>query len=132
MKADDPEIFKKVAEQLYKMTAPQYRVAPITTETEIYQDLGIYGDEIVEFVWWLEREFDVNTNVNPFRYTPRDGVASGILRLIRKIIGSKPHYDSLKVRDIMAVIEAKRWPDSEWLDDESPIMPVIKKAFGEA
>jgi len=111
MMPDNAEVFRKVAERLHKMTAPQYRTTPITEETEIYQDLGVSGDEIVDLVWWLEKEFGVSANVNPFRYAPREGAFVWILRTIRKIMGFGAQYESLKVRDIIAVIEAKRWPD---------------------
>jgi hypothetical protein len=93
------------------MTAPQNRAVPITEETEVYRDLGIYGDEIVDLVWWLEREFGVKTNINPFRYAPREVAFFGILRTIRRSTGIEPQYESLKVRDIVAAIEAKRWLD---------------------
>jgi hypothetical protein len=33
------------------------------------------------------------------------------LNAIRKAFGRQPHYKSLKVRDILAAVEAKRWPD---------------------
>lgn len=109
---DNAEVFRKIVERLYKMTAPQYRAIPITEETEIYRDLGIYGDEIVDLVWWLEKEFGVKTNVNPFRYALREGALVGMLKMIRKFMGFEAQYVSLKVRDILAVIEAKRWPDA--------------------
>jgi hypothetical protein len=112
MTSNNTDVFHKVVERLYKMTAPQYRSTPITEETEIYQDLGIYGDEIVDLVWWLEKEFGVKTNVNPFRYAPREGAFVGMLRTIRRIVGFAARYESLKVRDILAVIEVKRWPDA--------------------
>jgi hypothetical protein len=112
MTSDNGEVFRKVVERLYKMTAPKYRSTPITEDTEIYEDLGIFGDEIVELVWWLEKEFGVKTNVNPFRYVPREGAFRGMLRMIRRSMGFAVQYESLKVRDILAVIEAKRWPDA--------------------
>jgi hypothetical protein len=50
------EVFGRVQERLSRMTAPQKRMLPITEDTEVYRDLKIYGDEIVDLVWWLERE----------------------------------------------------------------------------
>jgi hypothetical protein len=107
----DPEIFRKIAEQLLKMTAPQYRTASISEDTEVYSDLRIYGDEIVSLVWWLEKEFGMRTNINPFKYAPRELPFAFVLRPIGKILRLEPQYRSLKVRDILAAIEAKRWPD---------------------
>src|SRR5437868_7589659 len=111
MTSDNTEALRRVVERLSKMTAPQNRTVPITEETEVYRDLGIYGDEIVDLVWWLEKEFGVTTNINPFRYAPREVAFLGILRAIRRIIGIESQYESLKVRDILAAIRAKRWPD---------------------
>ncbi len=108
---DNAEVLRMVVERLSKMTAPQNRAVPITEETEVYRDLGIYGDEIVDLVWWLGKEFGVKTNINPFRYAPREVAFFGMMRTIRRILGIGPQYQSLKVRDIVAAIEAKRWPD---------------------
>jgi acyl carrier protein len=93
------------------MAAPQNRAAPITEETEVYRDLGIYGDEIVDLVWWLEKEFGVKTNIDPFRFAPRETNFFGLRRTIRRMLGYEAQYESLKVRDLIAAIEAERWPD---------------------
>lgn len=108
---DNAEVFRKVIERLSRMTAPQYRTRAITQDTEVYRDLKIYGDEIVDLVWWLEKEFGVKTNINPFRYAPHEIPFFRIVRKIRKIVGSEPQYESFKVRDILDAIEAGRWPD---------------------
>jgi hypothetical protein len=109
--ADNTDALKKVTDQLLRMTAPQRRPSPITEGTEVYCDLGIYGDDIVELIWWLEKEFGVTTNINPSRYAPGEMPFSPIVRSIGKILGFETQYESLKVRDILAAIEAKRWPD---------------------
>jgi len=111
MTSDKTEVFRKVVERLSKMTAPQKRALPITEDTEVYRDLGNYGDEIVSLVWWLDKEFGVKPNTNPFRYAPHEFPFSGAVRKIRRVVGIEPQYESLKVRDIVAAIEAKRWPD---------------------
>jgi hypothetical protein len=97
MISDNVEVLRKLVERLTKMTAPQNRAVPITEDTEVYRDLRIYGDEIVDLVWWLEREFGVKTNVNPFRYAPPEVAFFGILRMIRRILGIEQQYESLKV-----------------------------------
>jgi hypothetical protein len=110
--SDDGEVFRKVVARLSRMTAPQYRTRPITEDTEVYGDLNIYGDEIVDLVWWLEKEFRVSTNIDPFMYAPREGgLLFWAVHAMRKLIGAAPEYKSLKVRDIVAAIEAGRWPD---------------------
>jgi hypothetical protein len=109
--ADNVEIFRKVVERLSSTTAPRNRAFPIIRDTEVYRDLGIYGDDIVDLVWWLEKEFGVKTNINPFRFAPGEAPFFAVFRAIRKLIGRERQYESLKVRDIVAAIEVKRWPD---------------------
>ncbi len=117
MTEDKEEVFRKVVERLAKMASPQARSVPITMDTEIHRDLGIYGDEIVDLVVWLSEEFGIAGVINPFIYAPREfPYAFPFLAWFRAVkravgMGAKPHYKSLKVRDLIAVIEAKRWPD---------------------
>src|SRR3954465_8884421 len=109
--ADSMEVYRRVVGRLSTMTAPQKRGFPITEDTEIYRDLGIYGDEIVELIWWLDREFGVKPSIRPFRYAPREFPFFRFFRAIRRGTGLEPQYESLKVRDIVAAVQAKRWPD---------------------
>ena len=117
MVVDKEEVFHKVVERLVKMASPQTRSIPITMDTEIYRDLRIYGDEIVDLVVWLSEEFGIVGATNPFIYAPREfpyafPFSAWFRTVMRAVgIGAKPLYESLKVRDILAVIEAKRWPD---------------------
>jgi hypothetical protein len=94
------------------MTTPERRALPITEDTEVYGDLNIYGDEIVDLVWWLEKEFGVASNIKPFQYAPHEFPFFWAWQLIRKVLArEEPAYRSLTVRDIIAAIEAKRWPN---------------------
>jgi hypothetical protein len=102
------EVFRRVQERLSSMTPPQKRALPITEDTEVYRDLNIYGDEIVDLVWWLEKEFGVPPNIDPFKYAPPECPFGWVWHAIRKIIGREPAYESLRVRDIVAVVEAGR------------------------
>src|SRR4029079_17940439 len=63
MAIDRAKILEKVVERLSKVTFPNL-TPPITEETEVYGDLGIYGDEMAELVWWLSKEFDVKGTVD--------------------------------------------------------------------
>ena len=112
MRADGSSLFRKVAERLSQMTCRRdYR---ITEDTEVFGDLCIWGDEIVELVWWLDKEFGLKSaGIDPFHFAPKEGNFSPLQRALRKFFGIKPlQYESLKVRDIIAAIEAGRWPDS--------------------
>jgi len=83
----------------------------MTENTEVYRDLQIYGDELVSLVWWLEREFGLKSNIDPFKYAPREFPFFRTFHAMRKIIGLAPQYKSLKIRDTVSAVEAERWPD---------------------
>jgi len=68
--SDQGEMFQAVVEHLSSMTTSKVPASAISEDTEIYLDLKIYGDEIVSLVWWLEKEFRVKNNIDPFRYAP--------------------------------------------------------------
>ena len=46
------------------------------------------GTQIVSLVWWLEKEFGVKTNINPFKYAPRELPFAFVLRPIGRILDS--------------------------------------------
>jgi len=113
MATDGSEAFRKVVEYLSRTAAPHGRDFPITEDTEVYDDLRVYGDDIVELVWWLDKEFGLkSTGINPSQYAPGEFPFSTLRRALGRLFGIKtPHYESFKVRDIVAAIEAGRWPD---------------------
>lgn len=80
---------------------------------EVCHDLGLYGDDVLELVAWLHKEFGVETtNFNPARHVPGEKVFLFDWRWLRILLATeKPQHESLKVRNILAAIEAKRWPD---------------------
>jgi hypothetical protein len=114
MTTDGSEAFRKVVEYLSRTAAPHSRNLPITGDTEIYDDLGVYGDDIVELIWWLDKEFGLKAiGINPFKYAAREFPFRAEQRALGRLFGIKPpQYESFKVRDIIAAIEAGRWPDS--------------------
>ncbi len=120
--AEKSEIFRRVVQKLSKVTAPQKRALSITENTEIYRDLGIYGDDMVDLVWWLNKEFGVKSNINPFRYTPPESPFFRVILAARRMMGIEPHYESLKVGDIIAAINAKSWPS----EDLGPDVPHVE------
>jgi hypothetical protein len=56
MMPDNADVFRKVAERLYKMTAPRYRANPIIHETEIYIRIQEYSETklLIWFGGWKE------------------------------------------------------------------------------
>ncbi len=109
--SDSTDRYQKVLDWLLRTASPRKRSSPISENTEIYADLGVYGDDLVELVWWLEKEFVVATKVNPFTYAPTEGAFLGVIRAARKFAGVEHRYESLTVRDVIAAIEAKHGPD---------------------
>jgi hypothetical protein len=98
---------RKVEEYLAR-----FRAGGITPETELYGDLGIYGDDIFELVLWTHREFGVEPNLRIAEYAPGEWPFVRLCRALAKLIGRKERkYKSLKVRDVVTAIETKRWPE---------------------
>ena len=95
------------------MLPPRKRTIPITPDTELYGDLGFYGDALVfDVIFWAHREFGVEWgNFRLDDYAPGE---MPILRPLAKLVGRmkrKGFYKSLKVRDLVSAIETKRWPE---------------------
>lgn len=54
------DAFRIVEEHLRGMLPPRKRDMPITSETELYGDLGFYGDVLAfDVIGWAGREFGV-------------------------------------------------------------------------
>ena len=107
------EMFNRVVTKLSETTAPKHRALPITEETEVFRDLEIYGDDIVVLLWWLDKEFGVKPTIDPFKYAPREIPFFGALMALKRLAGIQKEYKSLKVRDLVAAIDAGRWPDGD-------------------
>jgi Protein of unknown function (DUF1493) len=105
------ETFRKVEERLRKLLPPRKRAVPITPETELYGDLGIYGDVLAfDVVMWAHREFGMDGTFRLDDYAP--GEMPIFFRLVAKLIGKKhEYYKSLTVRDVVTAIKTKRWPE---------------------
>ena len=104
--AGDEEIFRKVAERLALMAGVSS--AGITPDTEVYLDLGICGLDLLDLELWAQKEFGVEPDLAIGDYVPPEG-CNFLITLVRWLIGRKKHYKSLKVRDVLDAIEAKRW-----------------------
>ena len=103
------ETFRRVEEHL----RPWARGSAITPDTELYRDLGIYGDDLAfDLVIWATREFGVKGNFHLTKYAPGEQPFYRLRAWVRQLLGMKSRqFESLTVRDVVAAIEAKRWPD---------------------
>jgi hypothetical protein len=108
------ETFRKVEEHLRTIISPRKRGIPIGLETDLCRDLGIYGDDLAfDVILWAQREFGVVEGSLRFAdYAPGERPFCSFWRLSGKLTAKKERtYMSLTMRDIVAAIEAKRWPD---------------------
>jgi hypothetical protein len=106
-------IFQKVIDRLATIGRPRPALG-ISPETEIYYDLGIYGDVLYfDLIDWAHREF--GTSFEHFdlgAYAPGE---RGFLAMIwrrrrREADRRRGRYRSFKVRDLVEAIESKAWP----------------------
>lgn len=109
---EDSPVFRKVADYLLRAAAPRYRTSPVTADTEIYYDLRLYGDDLFELIRWINQEFGFALDLNVAAYAPTEHpfpwLADAFLRMMGR--GYNRRYKSLKVRDVVAAIETRRWP----------------------
>ncbi|ERF81676.1 hypothetical protein JQ559_19470 [Bradyrhizobium viridifuturi] len=103
------EVFRRVEERL----RPWARGTTITPHTELYGDLGIYGDDFaLDVVLWATREFCIEGKVDLSKYAPGEYPFKQVRDRVRRLLGIEPRvYQSFKVSDVVAAIEAERWPD---------------------
>ena len=104
------ETFRRVEEHL----RPWARGATITPDTELCRDLGMYGDDLAfDVVVWAQREFGLTEgHFDVTDYGLGESFLRAVRRWLRRLLGMKERqYRSLTVRDVVAAIEAKRWPD---------------------
>jgi|ERR1041385_6216919 hypothetical protein len=106
------ETFRKVEQQLRSISAR--RNVQITPDTEIYRDLGIYGDDAAfDVVIWATEEFGMEGIFHLWDYVPGERTFFWLSTLVEKLLGRKERqYKSFTVRDLVSAIEAKRWPDT--------------------
>jgi hypothetical protein len=107
------DTLQKVQEHLQKISVARQRRIVITPDTELYRDLGMYGDVLVfDLVFWVQREFGVEGDFCLTDYAPGERPFFGLFRLFAKLVGkSERPYKSFKVRDVVTAIETKRWPE---------------------
>jgi hypothetical protein len=103
------ETFRRVEEHL----RPWAQGAAITPDTELYRDLGIYGDDLAfDIVLWATREFGMEGSFHLAKYAPGEQPFHRLRGWVRELLGVKTRqFRSLTVRDLVAAIENRRWPD---------------------
>lgn len=99
--------YKKVIAEVKTMVPLKFDCASINAETEIYADLRIYGDDLLEFLLWIETEFRVKISIAGDKYVPSETPFFALAEAFKKFVGGGVHrYKSLKIRDIVEAIDA--------------------------
>jgi hypothetical protein len=96
------------------------RPRPVDANTEIYKEMGIYGDDFVfDLVLWAEREFGLPPNVNMSDYVPGESNFPWAARLFRHLLRiPESQFKSLTVRDVVSAIERKSWQPTDKSGDQ--------------
>lgn len=104
---------EKVVEWLKRRSAFSDTIA-ITDSTEIYYDLRVFGDDMDEFLVWLEGEFQVKVYAKTMDYCPPEGMPPIFFRKWRWCRERKQRcFKSITVADIFSAIEAGYFPVAE-------------------
>lgn len=117
--SDISETYHRVVDRLVETAGVRISQSQISDETEIYRDLGFYGNELYDLIVWIIQKFGVDTNINIDEVAPREGSGLALLAAWRRRRSSE-RYKSFKVRDIMAAIEAGRWQPPVAADENLP------------
>lgn len=98
------ETYKKIVMYLEEIVPVRPASSPINPETEIYKDLGLYGDDVYEFLLWIEKEFGVRIMVAFGKVVPSESPLFWVREAFKRAGGHS--YKSFKVRDIVQAIDA--------------------------
>jgi len=97
------ENYRKIASYLAGLSPKRKAPEDLGMDTEIYKDLGLYGDDIYEFLLWIKREFGVEIMVSFGKYVPTESTFFPIREALRRLRGDE--YNSFKIRDIVGAID---------------------------
>jgi hypothetical protein len=78
------QLFDDVVNELRRWGNASRYTPSIALETELFHDLRIYGDDLYEFVIWLNKKFGVETNIELGRYAPPEIPFLRLYELIRR------------------------------------------------
>jgi acyl carrier protein len=105
-----------VAEQIVKLVAETagVPVSTVSAETELWRDLRVGGDDMLELFLRIQSEFSVNLDGLDLKtYSPDedDALLTQGSEWIRKKLHLHPdsRYASMKVADLIAAVESKSW-----------------------
>jgi hypothetical protein len=109
---DDASLRTKIIEHLEAVRPRGRPVVPISEDTELWYDLGIYGDELFDLAIWARDALGVEPNLDIKGSAPSESPFQFLwLRLGRKfrVDHARSRYPSFTVRDVIAAAKAGRW-----------------------
>lgn len=109
---DADKLYNKIVDQIdIKGWGAPRKEHLISLDSQVYHDLGIWGNDFFELVLWMHNEFGVQAMAGFKNYAPPEGNSSLIYPIIRKLLGRlEPRYRSLTIRDLTDIIAVGRWP----------------------
>ncbi|MGO4687445.1 DUF1493 family protein [Brevundimonas sp. 2YAF1] len=104
-------ILEHVVGVLRRMTLSE--MEPITEATELYYDLGLYGEDLADAIDGIRAPYGTDfSGMDLRRYAPGEGYDPGfnIVRDFREWRGKRT-YRSLTVASLIEAIQAGSWSD---------------------
>lgn len=97
-------------------------------ETQLVDDLGVYGDEAIDFVDVLSKKFDVDVSeLDIDRYFPLEfpgqtlfhRIVFAFVPFIRSIYYRRTRFEPISLEMIERAISSKKWPRENWETKET-------------
>jgi hypothetical protein len=85
------DVFGRVEKHL----RPWARGGQLTPDTELYRDLGMYGDDLAfDVVIWATREFGVEGSLHLTKYAPAEHSFPWLRRILRRFLGGRQAFQT--------------------------------------
>jgi hypothetical protein len=82
---------------------------PVTLDTELYEDLRIWGADFYELIAWIAETFGTDfSTMDASKYAPGEG--AGEFGFVRLFSGRSP-YRKCTVAQLLAAVDRGRWED---------------------
>jgi hypothetical protein len=101
-----PDATKSAIIQRIKATTVEAAVT-VTDEADLYEDLGIYGDDFDDIVVWISETFGTDFSTMKAKFAPGEAGEFGI----RRFMQGKSPYQRCTVGDLLKAVECGRWRD---------------------
>jgi hypothetical protein len=106
---DEALIRTKIIEHLEAVRPRGHPVVPISDNTELWYDLGIYGDELFDFALWARDALGIEPNLALGKHAPGEAAFPFLRRWMGPSDRSRSRYQSLTVLHVLAAAKAGCW-----------------------